>query len=45
MELAIAVLCWTLSVLAVIVALILCGYLTAMTDLAKAKLLSEQKLH
>ena len=45
MELAIAVLCWTLAVSVALATLMLVGYLSAMTDLIRAKIQSERRLH
>lgn len=45
MEIAVAVLCWALAVSILIVAIMLCGYLDAVTDLTKARLDNEKRLH
>lgn len=45
MELAIAVLCWTLAVCSVLVTLMSSAWIQALTNLANARAQSEKRLH
>lgn len=45
MELALAVLCWTLAVSMTLVTIMIVGYIAAITELAKVRAHSESRLH